>query len=142
MTDTNTPADLRRILTMARTIAVVGLSPKSERPSHGVAAFLQAKGHRIIPVNPGHAGQVILGETVYASLSDIPPDVTVDMIDIFRTPDAVPGIVDEAIAVLPRLRSVWMQLGVSHHEAAVRAMDAGLDVVQDRCPKIEYPRVM
>lgn len=142
MPDMNTPADLRRILTAARTIAVVGLSPKPDRPSHGVAAFLQAKGHRVIPVNPGQAGGTILGEPVYASLSDIPADITIDMVDIFRASDAVPGVVDEALAALPGLRSIWMQLGVMHDEAAAKARAAGLDVVQDRCPKIEYPRVM
>lgn len=142
MPDMNTAADLRRILTAARTIAVVGLSPKPDRPSHYVAAFLQAKGHRVIPVNPGHAGGTILGEPVYASLSDIPAEITVDMVDIFRASEAVPGVVDEALAALPGLRSIWMQLGVAHDEAAVKARAAGLDVVQDRCPKIEYPRVM
>lgn len=142
MPDMNTAADLRRILTAARTIAVVGLSPKPDRPSHYVAAFLQAKGHRVIPVNPGHAGATILGEPVHASLSDIPAEVTVDMVDIFRASDAVPGVVDEALAALPGLRAIWMQLGVAHDEAAAKARAAGLDVVQDRCPKIEYPRVM
>lgn len=139
---TATSADLRRILTEARTIAVVGLSPKADRPSYGVAAFLQAKGHRIVPVNPGHAGEMILGEPVYAELADIPADITVDMVDIFRRSEAVPEVVDAALAAVPGLRSIWMQLGVQHEGAAAKARAAGLDVVQDRCPKIEYPRVM
>jgi hypothetical protein len=121
-------------------IAVVGLSPKPDRPSHGVARFLQSRGHRIIPVNPGHAGQEILGETVYASLSDLPNADEVDMIDIFRQSNAVPAIVDEALEVLPNLRTVWMQIGVQHAEAAAKAEAAGKTVVQNMCPKIEFPR--
>ncbi|TKW67306.1 MAG: CoA-binding protein [Paracoccus denitrificans] len=132
---------IRQIRDNTRTIAVVGLSPKPERPSWGVARFLQARGYRIIPVNPGHAGQEILGETVYADLSSIPPDAKVDMVDIFRRSDAVPGVVDEAMRVLPDLRTIWMQLGVEHAPAAAKAEKAGLTVIQDRCPKIEFPRL-
>lgn len=131
--------DIARIARDTRTIAVVGLSPKPDRPSHGVARFLQAQGYRVIPVNPGHAGQTILGETTYASLSDIPAESGVDMVDIFRNSDAVPAIVDEALSVLPGLRTIWMQIGVTHAEAAAKARAAGLTVVEDRCPKIEFP---
>lgn len=131
--------EIARIVRETRTIAVVGLSPKPERPSHGVARFLQNSGFRIIPVNPGHAGSTILGETVYASLSDIPADLQVDMVDVFRQSEAVPAIVDEAIASLPGLRTIWTQIGVCHDEAAATARQAGLTVVQNRCPKIDFP---
>ncbi|MFD1794905.1 CoA-binding protein [Paracoccus aurantiacus] len=132
---------MRRIMDETRTIAVVGLSPKPERPSWGVARFLQGFGYRIIPVNPGHEGKEILGETVYPDLSSIPDDVQVDMVDIFRRPAAVPGIVDEALTSLPDLKFIWMQLGVAHPEAARKAEAAGKTVVQNRCPKIEFPRL-
>ncbi|WBU54760.1 CoA-binding protein [Paracoccus sp. SCSIO 75233] len=138
MADTET---IRRIKDETKTIAVVGLSPKSDRPSWGVARFLQGLGYRIIPVNPGHAGDQILGETVYADLSAIPADAKVDMVDIFRRSDAVPGVVDEALTVLPDLKFIWMQLGVRNDEAAAAAETAGKVVVQDRCPKIEFPRL-
>ncbi|HMQ39983.1 MAG TPA: CoA-binding protein [Paracoccus sp. (in: a-proteobacteria)] len=132
---------IRQIRDRTRTIAVVGLSPKQDRPSWGVARFLQARGYRIIPVNPGHAGAKILGETVYADLSSVPADAGVDMVDIFRRSEAVPEIVDEALRVLPDLKTIWMQLGVSHPEAAAKAEAAGMVVIQDRCPKIEFPRL-
>ena len=132
---------IRQIRDQTRTIAVVGLSPKQDRPSWGVARFLQARGYRIIPVNPGHAGQEILGETVHADLASIPAGAHVDMVDIFRRSDAVPAIVDEAMRVLPDLRTIWMQLGVTHAEAATKAEAAGITVIQDRCPKIEFLRL-
>ncbi|WP_299359043.1 CoA-binding protein [uncultured Paracoccus sp.] len=135
-----TRAEIDRIAEETKVIAVVGLSPKPDRPSHGVARFLQSRGHRIIPVNPGHAGQEILGETVYASLGEVPNADQVDMIDIFRQSDAVPAIVDEALEVLPNLRTVWMQIGVQHADAAAKAEAAGKTVVQNMCPKIEFPR--
>ncbi|WP_136650165.1 CoA-binding protein [Paracoccus aeridis] len=135
-----TQAEIDRIARETKVIAVVGLSPRPERPSYGVARFLQARGHRIVPVNPGQAGGTILGEPVFASLSAIPDRDEVDMIDIFRQSDAVPGIVDEALAVLPNLRTVWMQIGVRHEGAAAKAEAAGKTVVQDMCPKIEFPR--
>ena len=135
-----TQAEIDRIARETKVIAVVGLSPRPERPSYGVARFLQARGHRIVPVNPGQAGGTILGEPVFASLSAIPDRDEVDMIDIFRQSDAVPGIVDEALAVLPNLRTVWMQIGVRHEGAAAKAEAAGKTVVQDKCPKIEFPR--
>ncbi len=129
-----------RVMHETRTIAIIGLSPRSERPSWGVARFLQGRGYRIIPVNPGHEGEEILGERVYADLASIPADAGVDMIDIFRRSEAVPGIVDEALAVLPGLKFIWMQLGVTSPSAARKAEAAGVTVVQDRCPKIEFPR--
>lgn len=134
-----TNPDIRRIAEETKTIAVVGLSPNQDRPSFGVAAYLKSRGYRIIPVNPGHAGREILGETTYATLSDIPKDAGVDMIDIFRRSEAVPAIVDEALAALPDLETVWMQIGVMNAEAAAKAEAAGKTVVQNRCPKIEFP---
>ncbi|MBC8130477.1 MAG: CoA-binding protein [Rhizobiaceae bacterium] len=118
---------------------MVGASAKEQRPSYFVMKYLQGKGIRVIPVNPGQAGGTILGETCYAALADIPHPV--DMIDIFRASDAVPGIVAEALALDPRPAVIWMQLTVRHDEAATHAEAAGVAVVMDRCPKIEYARL-
>ncbi|MDO5620632.1 MAG: CoA-binding protein [Paracoccus sp. (in: a-proteobacteria)] len=137
-----TDSDIARIARETRTIAVVGLSPKEDRPSYGVARYLQSQGFRVIPVNPGHAGEKILGETTYADLASIPGDAGVDMVDIFRRSDAVEPIVDEALAVLPGLKTVWMQLGVTNEAAAEKARAKGVTVVQDHCPKIEFPRYL
>jgi predicted CoA-binding protein len=134
-----TDDDLRRILSETRTIALVGWSPKPDRPSHRVAAFLKARGYRVIPVNPGQAGQTALGETVRASLSDI--EGGVDMVDIFRRSDEAGAVVDAALAALPGLKTVWMQLGVVDEAAADRARAQGVEVVMDRCPAIEIPRL-
>ena len=130
---------IRDVLTRCRTIAVVGWSPKAERPSHRVAAFLARQGYRVIPVNPGHAGQSALGETVRASLSQI--DGPVDMVDIFRRSEDAGAVVDEALARFPDLICVWMQLGVMDPEAAARAEARGVIAVMDRCPAIEIPRL-
>lgn len=138
--DLDEDQDIARIATTAKVIAVVGLSPNQSRPSWGVARYLQSQGYRVIPVNPGHAGQTILGETVYARLSDIPPETGVDMVDIFRRSDAVAAIVDEVMSSLPNVRVIWTQLGVRDDRAAARARKAGMTVIQDRCPKIEFPR--
>ena len=127
------------ILRTTRTIALVGWSPNPARASHGVARFLAARGYRVIPVNPGHAGQVVLGETVRASLAEISDPV--DMVDIFRRSEAVLPVVQEALAVLPGLKTVWMQLGVENADAAALAEARGLQVVQNRCPAIEIPRL-
>ncbi|MFI0475115.1 CoA-binding protein [Paracoccus jiaweipingae] len=137
-----TDLDIARIARNTHVIAVVGLSPREERPSWGVARYLQSRGYRVIPVNPAHAGEQILGETVYADLAAIPDDIAVDMVDIFRRPEAVEPIVDQALAHLPGLKTVWMQLGVINEAAARKARDKGMAVVQDRCPKIEFPRVL
>ena len=136
---TITDSDVAQILSGTKVIALIGYSDKPERPSNMVAHFLKAKGYRVIPVNPGLAGQQALGETVVRSLAEI--DAPVDMVDIFRASDAVPAIVEEAVTHLPELRTIWMQLGVISEDGAQRARDAGLSVVMDRCPKIEIPRL-
>lgn len=131
----NSDADLKRLFETVRTIAVVGCSPKPERPGHYVAKYLQDLGYRVIPVNPGQTE--ILGEKCYASLRDIPEPV--DMVDCFRRAEDIPPVVEDAIAIGAKF--VWMQLGIVNEEAAQRAIDAGIDVVMDRCPKIDYPRL-
>lgn len=131
-------AKIRGILESVKVIAVVGWSPKPDRPSHRVAAYLAGRGYRVIPVNPGVAGSRALGEVVRASLSEIGEGV--DMVDIFRRSEEVPGVVAEALA-LPGLKAIWMQLGVAHAQAAAEAEAAGVQVVQDRCPAIEIPRL-
>lgn len=127
------------ILQSVKTIAVVGASANDVRPSYFVMKYLIDKGYRIIPVNPGQAGREILGQMTYAKLSDIP--VAIDMVDIFRASDAVPGIVNEALTLDPLPNVLWMQLTVRHDEAAARAEAAGIKVVMNRCPKIEYGRL-
>ena len=135
--ETYSDAYLRDILTSVRTIAVVGASPRRERPSNGVMAYLQRRGYRTIPVNPNAAGGAINGETVYARLADIPEPI--DMVDVFRRTEMAGGVVDEAIAV--GAKAVWMQLGVRDDDAAARAEAQGLQVVMNRCPAIEIPRL-
>ncbi len=132
---------LRGILGRCRTIAMVGASANWNRPSYFAMKYLQAKGYRVIPVNPGKAGEEILGERVYARLSDIPEPF--DLVDIFRNAEAAGPIVDEAIALAPEkgIKVIWMQLGVRNDEAAARAEAAGLTVIMNRCPKIEYGRL-
>jgi O-acetylhomoserine (thiol)-lyase len=130
-------AKIRRILSAVRTIAMVGASSNWNRPSYFVMKYLQGKGYRVIPVNPGTAGTEQLGEMVYASLRDIP--VPVDMVDIFRASDQVGPIVDDAVAIGAKV--VWMQLGIRNDEAAARAETAGIEVIMNRCPKIEFGRL-
>lgn len=130
---------LADILRRTKVIAVVGVSMNPVRPSYYVARYLGLKGYRVIPVNPGHAGKKLFGETVLADLSEAPDNV--DMVDIFRRSEAVPEIVDAALDHFPDLKTIWMQIGVKHPEAAQRAQSRGVDVVQNRCPKIEYQRL-
>ena len=132
-------AYIHGILDTVKTIAMVGISPKDNRPSFFAFKYLMERGYRMIPVNPGHAGGRILGQKVYASLSDIPDPV--DMVDIFRSSEHALAIVKEALALNPKPQVVWMQLTVRNDEAAKLAEDAGLKVVMNRCPKIEYGRL-
>jgi len=129
--------EIRKILTETKTIALVGASPRPDRDSHDVMAFLQTRGYRVIPVNPVCAGETILGERVRASLGEI--EGPIDLVDVFRNSEAAGPVIDEAIAV--RAKAVWTQLGVVNEPAAERARAAGLAVVMDRCPKIEIPRL-
>ena len=127
------------ILNSVKTIAMVGASANDVRPSWFAMKYLLGKGFRVIPVNPGQAGKEILGQKVFARLADIPDPI--DMVDIFRGSDAVPAIVEEALKLDPPPKVVWMQLTVRSDEAAARAEAAGLKVVMNRCPKIEYARL-
>ena len=135
--DRYTDAYLRGVLASVRVIAMVGASPHWNRPSYFAMKYLQDKGYRVIPVNPRAKGQTILGEKVYGALADIPDKV--DMVDVFRNSDAAGSLVDEAIALGAKV--VWMQLGVRNDAAAAKAEAAGLTVVMNRCPKIEYSRL-
>ena len=135
--DAYSDAYIRGILSRYRTIAMVGASPNSSRPSYFAMKYLKQKGFRVIPINPGQAGKTILGERVYASLAEV--EEPVDIVDIFRASDAALGITREAIAIGARV--VWMQLGVRNDDAAQLAEQAGLQVVMNRCPKIEYGRL-
>ncbi|WP_425073043.1 CoA-binding protein [Sagittula sp. S175] len=130
---------LKGILTRTKVVAVVGVSMNPVRPSYYVARYLSLKGYTVIPVNPGHAGEKLFGQEVRATLADCPE--TVDMVDIFRRSEHVLPIVEEALAALPNLKTVWMQIGVVNHDAERLARAQGLDVVMHRCPKIEYQRL-
>ena len=132
-------AYIRGILNTVKTIALVGVSPNTSRPSYFVFKYLKERGYRMIPVNPGQAGKELLGEKVYARLADIPEPV--DMVDIFRASQHALPIVQEALAMNPRPGVIWMQLTVRNDAAAKLAEDAGLKVVMNRCPKIEYGRL-
>ncbi|MCG6115998.1 MAG: CoA-binding protein [Mesorhizobium sp.] len=127
------------ILNETKTIAIVGASPNDVRPSFFVTKYLIDKGYEVYPINPGHAGKEICGRPVVASLADVP--VPIDMVDIFRASAAVPGIVDEVLALDPLPKVIWTQLTVRHDEAAAKAEAAGIKVVMNRCPKIEYARL-
>jgi predicted CoA-binding protein len=137
--DTYPDAYIRGILNTVKTIAMVGVSPNTSRPSYFAFKYLLERGYRMIPVNPGQAGKELLGQKVYARLADIPEPV--DMVDIFRASQYAMPIVKEALAMNPRPRVIWMQLTVRDDAAAKLAEDAGLKVVMNRCPKIEYGRL-
>lgn len=130
---------LKTILKRTRRVAVVGVSMNPVRPSNYVARYMGLKGYEVIPVNPGHAGEILYGQTVRATLSEV--EGGVDMVDIFRRSDHVPPIVDEALSAFPELQTIWMQIGVENAEAAEKARARGVDVVMNRCPKIEYQRL-
>ncbi len=133
--------DLRRVLLGSKCIACVGVSPNPVRPSNYVGRFLALKGYRVIPVNPGHAGKEMWGETVVPDLASIPEDVPVDMVDIFRRSEHVPPIVEQALQHLPGLRTVWMQIGVENAEARGMAEARGVEVIENLCPKMEHQRL-
>lgn len=137
--DFYTDAYIREILRTARTFACVGAASHWNRPSYFASKYLIQKGYRVIPVNPRAAGQDILGETAVASLADI--DTPIDVVQVFRRADQVGGIVDDALALSPLPGVIWMQLSVINHEAAGKAEAAGIKVVMNRCPKIEYARL-
>jgi predicted CoA-binding protein len=130
---------IRGILNTVKSIAMVGISPKDNRPSYFAFKYLLERGYRMIPVNPGQAGKDILGQKVYAKLTEI--SAPVDMVDIFRASQFAPGVVDEALEMKPKPSVIWMQLTVRNDEAAAKAEAAGIKVVMDRCPKIEYGRL-
>ena len=130
---------IRGILNTVKTVAMVGASEKENRPSYFAFKYLLERGYRMIPVNPGHAGEQMLGRTIYARLADIPEPV--DMVDIFRAARYALPIVQEALALKPQPQVIWMQLGVRNDEAAELAERNGLKVVMNRCPKIEYGRL-
>ena len=132
---------MQRVLKDTRTIAMAGASPNWVRPSNFAMKYLLGKGYKVHPINPGHAGKEIWDQTVYASLADVPGPI--DMLDIFRNSAAAGDLVDEAISLKDekQIKIVWLQLGVINHEVAARAEAAGLIVIMDRCPKIEYGRL-
>jgi uncharacterized protein len=131
---------LADILKKTRTIALLGASPKPERPSYGVMRFLLARGYTVYPVNPGQAGKEILGQRTYATLADVPQPI--DMIDVFRAPEYLDGVVDEALALENPPRFIWAQLGVRDDKAAEKGEAGGIEFVMNRCPAIEYPRLI
>jgi uncharacterized protein len=130
---------LRDILSTVRTIAMVGASVKETRPSYRVFGFLLAQGYQVIGVNPGLAGKSVHGAAIFKTLADVPERI--DMVDIFRNSTAAGGVVDEAVALEPKPKVIWMQLGVRDDAAAARARALGVKIVMNRCPKIEYERL-
>lgn len=137
--DSYNDAYIRGILNTVKTIAMVGVSPKISRPSYFVFKYLLERGYRVIPVNPGQVGTELNGQKFYARLADI--EEPIDMVDIFRNSDAALGVVQEALALKPLPQVIWMQLGIRNDAAAKLAEDAGIKVVMNRCPKIEYGRL-
>ncbi len=130
---------LRDILKKTKTIAMVGLSMNETRPSYFVGRYLHKRGYKIIPINAGHGGKYFFGQVVMSSIDEIREPV--DMVDIFRKPEAVPQIVEDSLEKLKGLKTIWMQIGIKHQNAAQKARDFGLKVVEDRCPKIEHQRL-
>jgi predicted CoA-binding protein len=132
-------AFIRGILDKVKTVAVVGASQGDDKPSMFVVKYLSERGYRVFPINPGRAGQLVAGVKAYARLADVPEPI--DMVDVFRRSDAVPKVLDEVLALSPVPKIFWMQLGVRNDEAAARAEAAGMTVIMNRCPKIEYGRL-
>ena len=130
---------LKDILTATKTIAMVGLSMNETRPSYFVGRYLHTRGYKIIPVNAGHGGKHFFGQLVRSSIDEI--DEPVDMVDIFRKPEAVPEIVNDSLAKLKGLKTIWMQIGIKNKKAAQIARDNGMNVIMDKCPKIENQRL-
>ena len=130
---------LRDILKKTKTIAMVGLSMNETRPSYFVGRYLHKRGYKIIPINAGHGGKYFFGQLVMSSIDEIREPV--DMVDIFRKPEAVPQIVDDSLAKLKGLKTIWMQIGIKHKSSAQKARQLGLNVIEDRCPKIEHQRL-
>lgn len=128
------------ILKETRTIALLGASPKPDRPSYGVMRFLLDRGYTVYPVNPGQAGKEILGQKTYATLADVPEQI--DLVDVFRAPEYLDGVVEEALSLETQPAAIWGQLGVRDDAAAAKAEAAGIKVVMNRCPAIEYPRLV
>lgn len=137
--DSYPEAYIRPILRSVKTVAMVGASANTVRPSYFVLKYLLQKGYRVFPINPGQAGKEILGTCFYARLEDVPE--AIDMVDIFRAAEAVEPIIDAALALQPRPKVIWMQLGIRNDRAAAKAEAAGLKVVMNRCPKIEFGRL-
>jgi predicted CoA-binding protein len=138
---TYTDQFLKDILNDVKEVACVGVSMNPVRPSYFVARYLGLKGYKVTPVNPGHAGKLLFGQPICASLADVPHKDRIEMVDVFRRSEAVPALVDEALEHLPNLKVIWLQIGVEHAEAAAKAEARGIRVVQNRCPKIEYQRL-
>ena len=132
-------AHIREILNSVKNVAIVGASPAEHRPSHFVVKYLAERGYKVFPINPGQGGNKIAGIPAYARLADVPEPL--DMVDVFRSPEHIPAVIDEVLALPHRPRVFWMQLGVRHDESAARAEAAGMQVVMNRCPKIEYGRL-
>lgn len=139
MDETYSDAELRKVLGAVKTVAIVGISTNPARPSYFVGRYLGLKGYTVIPINPGHAGKTLFGKTIIDDLENV--SQSVDMIDIFRKSEAVPGIVDQALEKFQNLKCIWMQIGVQHEAAAAKARARGVTVIMNRCPKIEYQRL-
>jgi predicted CoA-binding protein len=137
--DSYSDSYIRGILNTVKSIAMAGASKKENRPSYFAFKYLLERGYNMIPINPGHAGEELLGRRIYARLADVPEPI--DMVDIFRAPQYVPAIVQEVLALVPRPQVIWMQLGIRNDEAAELAEANGLKVVMNRCAKIEYGRL-
>jgi predicted CoA-binding protein len=132
-------AHIRKILDSVKSVAVVGASWREDRPSMFVTKYLNDRGYRVYPINPGHAGKELNGIQFYAHLADVPEPI--DMVDVFRASDAIPKVLDEVLSLSPLPKVFWMQLGIRNEQAAAKAEAAGMTVVMDRCPKIEYGRL-